>query len=56
MGKLSEFMFMKDFRFGKPENKIEIDGQEILNEINHRIDKLYLYLVISVILNLWQCI
>ena len=29
----AEFMFMKDFRFGKLANKIEIDGQEILNEI-----------------------
>ena len=29
----AEFMFMKEFRYGKLVNKIEIDGENILNEI-----------------------
>ena len=29
----AEFMFIKDFRFGKLQDRIEIDGQHILNEI-----------------------
>ena len=29
----AEFMFMKEFRYGKLVNKIEIDGKNILNEI-----------------------
>ena len=29
----AEYMFIKDFRYGKLENKIQVEGQEILNEI-----------------------
>ena len=29
----AEYMFIKDFRYGKLKNKIQVEGQEILNEI-----------------------
>ena len=29
----AEYMFIKDFRYGKLENKIQVEGQEILDEI-----------------------
>ena len=29
----AEYMFIKDFRYGRLENKIQVEGQEILNEI-----------------------
>ena len=31
----AEYMFIKDFRYGKLENNIEIEGQEILDEIKN---------------------
>ena len=32
----AEYMFIKDFRFGKFKSNIEIDGQEILDEIKKK--------------------
>tara|TARA_X000000950_G_scaffold166629_1_gene203489 strand:+ start:678 stop:1076 length:399 start_codon:yes stop_codon:yes gene_type:complete len=52
----AEYMFIKDFRYGKLESKIQVEGEEILDEIKRSKKKLYLFLDILVILNLWQCV
>ena len=52
----AEYMFIKDFRIGKLNKNIEIEGQEILEDIKKKTSKLFLFQVILVILNKWQCI
>ena len=42
----AEYIFIKDFREGNLSSKIELEGEEIINEIKKIINKLYLSQVI----------
>ena len=39
----AEYMFIKDFRYGKLESKIQVEGEEILDEIKRSKKKSYIY-------------
>ena len=47
----AEYIFIKDFRFGKLKSNIIIKGEEIIDEIKKKMNKLFLYLDILVILS-----
>ena len=51
---LSEYIYLKQFNQNKLKKFLEIQGSEILDEIKKKMNKLYLYLDILIILNLWR--
>ena len=51
---LSEYTYLKQFRNNKLNHFLKINGLDILREIKKIMIKLFSFLVILIILNLWQ--
>ena len=51
---LAEYMYIKDFGILNLKNSLKIENSNILEDINKKINQLFLFLVISTTLNFWR--